>query len=263
MTPQPRIDGVMRDSSGRRSESESDQGRYVGSRRPAGRPRSIAVDATIRAAAPHQIARGGEGFIVEESDVMEKIREDKVGSTTLFVVDASGSMGARKRMSAAKGAVLSLLIDAYQKRDRVGLISFRGNKATLLVPPTNSIDLAKRNMDVMPTGGKTPLSDALMTAFRTFEKEIKQHPKDRMSMILISDGKGNVGMSSMRPLEEAVMIAGEIKSLNISSLVLDTEESAVSLGFAKKVADALGGRYMRLSDIESSSILDAKKGAGM
>ena len=188
---------------------------------------------------------------------------DPVGSTTLFVVDASGSMGARKRMSAAKGAVLSLLIDAYQKRDRVGLISFRGNKATLLVPPTNSIDLAKKNMDVMPTGGKTPLSDALMTAFRTFEKEIKQHPKDRMSMILISDGKGNVGMSSMRPLEEAVMIAGEIKSLNVSSLVLDTEESAVSLGFAKKVADALGGRYMRLSDIESSSILDAKKGAGM
>ena len=253
----------MRDNSGRRSESESDQGRYVGSRRPVGRPRSIAVDATIRAAAPHQVARGGEGFKVDESDIMEKVREDKVGSTTIFVVDASGSMGARKRMSAAKGAVLSLLIDAYQKRDRVGLISFRGNSSSVLVPPTNSVDLAKKNMDVMPTGGKTPLSDALMTAFRTFEREIKQHPKDRMSLILISDGKGNVSMSSMRPLEEAMMIAGEIRSLNISSLVLDTEESAVSLGFAKKIADALGGKYMRLSDIESTSIIDAKKGAGL
>ncbi|MBQ6547327.1 MAG: VWA domain-containing protein [Candidatus Methanomethylophilaceae archaeon] len=209
------------------------------------------------------MARGGESFTIAESDIMEKVREDKVGSTTLFVVDASGSMGARKRMSAAKGAVLSLLIDAYQKRDRVGLISFRGNNATLLVPPTNSIDLAKRNMDVMPTGGKTPLSDALMTAFRTFEREIKQHPKDRMSMILISDGKGNVSMSSMRPLEEAMMIAGEIKGLNVSSLVLDTEVSAVSLGFAKRISDSLGGRYMRLSDIESSSIIDAKKGAGL
>ena len=253
----------MRDNSGRRSESESDQGRYVGSRRPVGRPRSIAVDATIRAAAPHQVARGGEGFKVDESDIMEKVREDKVGSTTLFVVDASGSMGARKRMSAAKGAVLSLLIDAYQKRDRVGLISFRGNGATVLVPPTNSIDLAKKNMDVMPTGGTTPLSDALMTAFRTFEREIKQHPKDRMTMILISDGKGNVSMSSMRPLEEAMMISGEIRALNISSLVLDTDESAVSLGFAKRISDALGARYMKLSDIESSSILDAKKGAGI
>lgn len=253
----------MRDNSGRRSESESEQGRYVGSRRPVGRPRNIAVDATVRAAAPHQIARGGEGFRIEESDIMEKVREDKVGSTTIFVVDASGSMGARKRMSAAKGAVLSLLIDAYQKRDRVGLISFRGNNASVLVPPTNSIDLAKKNMDVMPTGGKTPLSDALMTAFRTFEREIKQHPKDRMSMILISDGKGNVSMSSMRPLEEAMMIAGEIRSLNVSSLVLDTEVSAVALGFAKRISDALGGRYMKLSDIESSAIIDAKKGAGL
>ena len=96
----------MRDNSGRRSESESDQGRYVASRRPTGRPRSIAVDATIRAAAPHQVARGGDGFKVDESDIMEKVREDKVGSTTIFVVDASGSMGARKRMSAAKGAVI-------------------------------------------------------------------------------------------------------------------------------------------------------------
>ena len=253
----------MRDNSGRRSESESEQGRYVGSRRPVGKPKNIAVDATVRAAAPHQIARGGEGFRIEESDIMEKVREDKVGSTTIFVVDASGSMGARKRMSAAKGSVLSLLIDAYQKRDRVGLISFRGNNASVLVPPTNSIDLAKKNMDIMPTGGKTPLSDALMTAFRTFEREIKQHPKDRMSMILISDGKGNVSMSSMRPLEEAMMIAGEIRSLNVASLVLDTEVSVVALGFAKRISDALGGRYMKLSDIESSAIIDAKKGAGL
>ena len=253
----------MRDNSGRRTESESYHGRYVGSRRPVGRPKSIAIDATIRTAAPHQIARGGDGFKVTDDDVREKVREDKVGSTTIFVVDASGSMGARRRMSAAKGAVLSLLTDAYQKRDRVGLISFRGNSASLLVPPTNSVDVAKKNMDVMPTGGKTPLSDALMTAYRTFEKEIKHHPRDRMSMILISDGKGNVSMSSKRPLEEAVMIAGEIRALNISSLVLDTEESAVSLGFAKRVSDALGGRYMKLSDIGSTSILDAKRGAGL
>lgn len=253
----------MRENSGRRSESESDKGKYVSSRRPVGKAKNIAFDATIRAAAPHQVARGGERFTIEDADVMEKVYEDKVGSTTIFVVDASGSMGARKRMSAAKGAVLSLLIDAYQKRDRVGLISFRGSKSTVLVPPTNSIDVAKRNLDVMPTGGKTPLSDALMTAFRLFEKEIKHHPKDRMSMILISDGKGNVAMSSMRPLDEAVMISSEIRSLNVTSLVLDTDESMVSLGFSKKISEALGGRYMRLSDIGSSSILDAKKGAGI
>lgn len=190
---------------------------------------------------------------------MEKVYEDKVGNTIVFVVDASGSMGARKRMSAAKGAVLSLLTDAYQKRDRVGLITFRGNDATLLVPPTNSIDVAKNKLDVMPTGGKTPLSSGLMKAFNVFEKEIKQHPRDKMFMILISDGKGNVSMSDRKPMEEASLISSEIKGLNISSLVIDTEGSTISLGYSKRIADRLGGKYVRLDEMESSLIAEVTR----
>ncbi len=230
---------------------------------PEGKARSIAFDATIRVAAPHQKARAGDdgmAFHISDSDIREKVYEDKVGNTIIFVVDASGSMGARKRMSAVKGAVLSLLTDAYQKRDRVGMISFRGDDATMLVPPTNSIDVAERNMDVMPTGGRTPLSKGLMTAFRAFESEIKRYPHDKMLMILISDGRGNVSMSSRKPLDEALLIAEEIASLKVSSLVLDTESGAVSLGMSKRIADALNGRYMKLDEMESSSIAAAARG---
>jgi magnesium chelatase subunit D len=255
VAPQLRIDGIVRDSTGRRSDSVAQSGRYVGSRLPDGKARSIAIDATIRAAAPHQRSREGDtALIIEESDVREKVYECKVGCTILFVVDASGSMGARKRMSASKGAVLSLLTDAYQKRDRVGLISFRAERADLLVQPTSSVDLAKKNMDVMPTGGRTPLSRGLMLAFRTFDREIKQHPHDRMVLVLISDGKGNTSMSSMSPLDESMMIAAEIGALNVSSLVLDTETGAVRLGYSQKLAQSLRGRCMALEDIESSVI---------
>lgn len=214
----------------------------------------------MRAAAPNQINRESEmAFAIEDSDIREKIYERKVGTTILFVVDASGSMGARKRMSAAKGAVISLLMDAYQKRDRVGLISFRGDRADMVLPFTGSVDIAKKKMDIMPTGGKTPLSQALLLAQQTFEKEIKMNNRNRMMMVLITDGKGNVPISSERPMTEAVRISGMIRDLKVSSLVLDTEEGLISLGLTRKLTNALGGRYMKLEEMESSYIAAAAR----
>ena len=140
------------------------------------------MDATLRAAAPHQrerLASAGLSenvLLVEPWDIREKVRETKTGSLILFVVDASGSMGAQRRMVAVKGAVLSLLLDAYQRRDRVGLISFRGARVDLLLPPTSSVDLAELHLREMPTGGRTPLSRGLYMALDVIESEkMKNH----------------------------------------------------------------------------------------
>ena len=161
-------DQRSRRASGRRNVTitDSNAGRYVRSKMPEGKASSLALDATLRAAAPHQNSRRASSgsqnrVLIEPWDIRDKVRESMSGSLVLFVVDASGSMGAQRRMVAVKGAIMSLLLDAYQRRDRVGLISFRGTRAELLLPPTNSVDLAKVHLQDMPTGGRTPLSAGL------------------------------------------------------------------------------------------------------
>jgi len=157
----PEHDKINRNGSGRRTKTRTDSrsGRYVKSTIPHEKTSDIAFDATFRAAAPHQLNRekNGVAIAIRQPDIREKVRERKIGNTILFVVDASGSMGAQQRMTAAKGAILSLLIDAYQKRDRVGLIAFKGDSAELILPPTSSVELARKYLQNMPTGGKTPL----------------------------------------------------------------------------------------------------------
>jgi len=188
-------------------------------------------------------------LIIESSDIREKILERKTGNTILFVVDASGSMGARKRMSTVKGAILSLLIDAYQKRDKVGMVIFRGNHAELLLPLTSNINLAEAKLRTIPTGGKTPLAQGLQISYETLMREKKRDPKTKPLMILISDGKANVSMSEEQPFAEAMHIAQMIRDAKIPTLLLDSEEGFVSLGYAKKLADALDAKYMKLEDI--------------
>ena len=168
---------------GRETVSGTPSGRYVGAAIPQDKATDLALDATLRAAAPHQLKRREDSagqdapaFHIEPHDVREKVRETKTGSLILFVVDASGSMGAQRRMVAVKGAILSLLLDAYQRRDRVGLIAFRGTGAQVLLPPTSSVDLAHALLSEMPTGGRTPLSRGLLLAMEVIETE-KQ--KDR------------------------------------------------------------------------------------
>lgn len=259
-----RTDAFRREGNGRRSVTESRDGKYVRSRIPETVGPDIALDATIRAAAPHQRERTGPLAVkIEPSDLREKVRERRMGNTVLFVVDASGSMGAQQRMTAVKGAILSLLIDAYQKRDRVGLVVFRGNRAEVLLPPTSSVELARKYMQTLPVGGKTPLAHGLSKGFEVLQRErmINHHTIPRM--ILVSDGKANVGMGSGSPLDDAKEVAGHIRDAGIPSLVIDSEQGFLSFGLAHALSDELGAKYLRLEDLQSEQIAEIVKGIGM
>jgi len=259
-----RIDSFRREGNGRRSVTESRDGKYVRSRIPETIGPDIALDATIRAAAPHQRDRIGTLAVkIEPSDLREKVRERKMGNTVLFVVDASGSMGAQQRMTAVKGAILSLLIDAYQKRDRVGLVVFRGNGAEVLLPPTSSVELARKYMQTLPVGGKTPLAHGLSRGFEVLQRELMINHHTIPKMILVSDGKANVSMGTGSPLDDAKEVAGHIRDAGISSFVIDSEQSFVSFGLAHTISDELGAKYLRLEDLNAGQIADLVKGIGM
>jgi magnesium chelatase subunit D len=264
LSQQQRPDSFRREGNGRRSVTESPDGKYVRSRIPETIGPDIALDATIRAAALHQRGRTGDLAVrIETSDLREKVRERKMGNTVLFVVDASGSMGAQQRMTAVKGAILSLLIDAYQKRDRVGLVAFRGNGAEVLLSPTSSVELARTSMQSLPVGGKTPLAHGLFTGFEVLKRELMINRHTIPRMILISDGRANVSMGSGTPLEDAKEMASRIREAGISSLVIDSEQSFISFGLAQSISEEMGGRYLKLEDLQADQIADIVKGIAM
>ncbi|MDD1723818.1 MAG: putative cobaltochelatase [Methanospirillum sp.] len=256
-----RIDSFKRDGSGRRSVTESRDGKYVRSRIPDKVTADIALDATIRAAAPHQLGREGDLAVkIETSDIREKVRERKMGNTVLFVVDASGSMGAQQRMTAVKGAILSLLIDAYQKRDRVGLVVFRGQGAEILLPPTSSVELARKYMQSLPVGGKTPLAHGLSKGLEVLMREKMINAQSILRLILISDGKANVSMGSGSPLDDAREAAFQIRESGISSVVIDTEQGFIAFGLAHTLSDEMGAKYLKLEELQADRIADVVKG---
>ena len=236
---------------GRRSRIVgSPLGGHVGDREAEGSARDVALGATIRSAAPHQRMRGrsGPGMLVRTGDLREKVRESREGNLILFLVDASGSMAARSRMSAVKGAVLSLLSDAYQRRDKVGLISFRGEGAQLVLPPTSSVDLAAPRLDELPTGGRTPLAAGLVKAAEVLEHERLRDAARRPLLVLLTDGRATAGPDPRRA-------AAGLRSLDVASVVVDTEEGHVRLGMAGGVADTLGARHLRLDDLRADSLV--------
>ena len=264
----PPPDRRERPSSGRRATtvSGSSSGRYVRAQIPQGTVSDLALDATLRAAAPHQEGRresaeddAGSTLVIEPWDVREKVRETKTGSLILFVVDASGSMGAQRRMVAVKGAVLSLLLDAYQRRDRVALISFRGTSADLLLPPTNSVDLAQLYLQDLPTGGRTPLSKGLYLALETLETERLKDRNVLPLVVVLSDGRANVAMDggSAQAVEEARNYASIFEDKSMTSVVIDTELDFIKLQMAKPFAEAMGARYLKLEDLRADSLADA------
>ncbi len=183
------------------------------------------------------------------SDVREKVMERRSENSILFIVDASGSMGAQKRMSAVKGAILSLLIDAYQKRDKIGLITFRAKRADIILPLTSDIAMAQEYMKKIEIGGKTPLAEGLKKGLETITAEMMKNHLAKPLLILVSDGRGNVSLSDKNPLSESFTVASMIKEAKIPSLVLDSEEGFVALGYARKLADAMGAKYMKLSEL--------------
>lgn len=259
-----RPDSFRREGNGRRSATESRDGKYIRSRIPGEPTTDIALDATIRAAAPYQTGRPGELAVrIEPSDLREKVRERKMGNTVLFVVDASGSMGAQRRMTAVKGAILTLLIDAYQKRDRVGLVAFRGNSAEVLLPPTSSVELARKYMQQLPVGGKTPLAHGLSKGLEVIKRELMVNHHTIPRMVLISDGKANVSMGSGAPLDDAKEAAAHIREAGVSSFVIDSEQGLISFGLAHRISDEMGAKYLRLEDLQAEDIANAVKGIGM
>ncbi len=257
-------DQRSRRASGRRNVTITDStaGRYVRSKMPDGKASSLALDATLRAAAPHQNSRRAvsdseNAVLIESWDIRDKVRESMSGSLVLFVVDASGSMGAQRRMVAVKGAIMSLLLDAYQRRDRVGLISFRGTKSELLLPPTNSVDLAKVHLQDMPTGGRTPLSAGLFKALEIIETERIKDRDVLPLLVLLSDGRGNVALGQDSPLDEAYSAAGIIGEEKVPSVVVDTESGFLRLGMVQLVAEAMGAQYLKLEDLRADNLAEA------
>ncbi|HTX43696.1 MAG TPA: VWA domain-containing protein, partial [Methanocella sp.] len=248
----------QRNAAGRRVESITGAaaGTYVRSEPLGPGGTDVAFDATLRAAAPHQQRRdrGDMAVVVERGDLMRKVRVQKVGSTILFVVDASGSMGARRRMESAKGAIMSLLVDAYQHRDRVGMIAFRGSGAEVLLPPTSSVELAKKSLETMPTGGKTPLAHGLARALETCLADLRANPGAKPVIVLVTDGKANVPVNGGNPVDESLDLARAIAREGLPTMVIDTENDLVNLGLARSVAEAARGHYYRLSEISADGI---------
>ena len=210
------LDRLSRKKTGRRSRTHTERkrGRYIRARPARGKTSDLAFDATIRAAAPYQRQRGEQrkhvAFAIQPNDFQRKVRVKRTANLVLFVVDASWSMAVAERMAATKGAILSLLTDAYQRRDRVGLVVFQKDRATMVLPPTNSIQLARRALADIPVGGKTPLSAGLFLAHQTIRREKVFHPDVLPLVILLTDGAGNVSMSGLPPQDEAHRIAERI-----------------------------------------------------
>ncbi len=247
------LDKKKRNGSGKRCRTKtgSTQGRYVRYTYPKEKVKDLAFDATLRAAAPYQRYRdnGELALSIARDDIREKIREKRTGTTILFVVDASGSMGAKKRMKAVKGAVLSLLTDAYQKRDKVGMVAFRKNSAELLLGITRSVDLAQKKLIELPTGGKTPLGEGLLRGYEILKAAKIKDPDMVPLMVLVSDGRANYSTNGGEPMKEALDIAAKIKDEGIQALVVDSEEGFIKLELAKDISEVLGAQYYKLEEL--------------
>lgn len=253
-------DRNVRRGSGKRSVTKTDlkQGRYVRAEQPKGKVSDLAFDATIRAAAPYQRLREDNGCAlnIKEEDLRQKVREKRIGNTFLFAVDASGSMGARERMRAVKGAIFYMLQEAYQKRDRVGMIAFRRDKADLLLPITRSVDLAQKCLAEMPTGGKTPLADGLALSLQTLALLNKRDSELEPILIVVTDGRANaVHEGEKEPVAAAINIAEKIAKAKITSVVIDTESDFIKLGIAKKLAATMQANYYTLQRLSKENII--------
>jgi magnesium chelatase subunit D len=254
-----RKDRRKRHATGRRTKTrvKGRGGRYVKSLLHSS-DRDIALDATLRACAPYQKARGREEqMIIEQDDIRFRQRERKMGHLAIFVVDGSGSMGAQRRMVETKGAIQSLLMDCYQKRDRVAMIVFRKDRAELVLPPTASVEMAAKRLAVLPVGGKTPLAAGLMETWRLVRQVSLRAPDTRFLVVLITDGRANQAISEQPPQQE---ISGLVRLLNEEErcdyIVIDTENKGnflradLALALARQLdadyytTDALKAEYL-------------------
>ncbi len=247
------VPGLGEGAAGRRSRARTEHGRTIGARRPRGALTKLHLAATVQAAAPHQRARGrsGPGLVVRRDDLRQASREGREGNLVLFVVDASGSMAARQRMSAVKGAVLSLLLDAYQRRDKVGMVTFRGSAADVALPPTSSVDAAAVRLESLPTGGRTPLAAGLLKAHEVLRVERLRDPARRALVVVVTDGRATGGPEPVALASRAARLFG---ADGVASVVVDCESGPVRLGLAGQLAGELGGTAVTLDELRADSI---------
>ncbi|MEU0627056.1 putative cobaltochelatase [Streptomyces sp. NPDC005989] len=247
------VPGLGEGAAGRRSRARTEHGRTTGARRPQGALTKLHLAATVQAAAPHQRTRGrsGRGLVVRRDDLRQAVREGREGNLVLFVVDASGSMAARQRMAAVKGAVLSLLLDAYQRRDKVGLITFRGRDAEVALPPTSSVDAAAARLELLPTGGRTPLAAGLLKAHEVLRVERLRDPSRRPLLVVVTDGRATGGPD---PVALASRAARLHEAEGVASVVVDCESGPVRLGLAGSLARDLGGSAVTLDELRAEAI---------
>jgi magnesium chelatase subunit D len=271
-------DRRARRTPGKRTTSRSPlkRGRYIRSTHVE-KTTDLALDATIRAAAPHQLARRkdqpGPKFLLERQDLRQKVRDRKMGNLIVFVVDASASMDAEQRMVATKGAILSLLRDAYIRRDKVALVVFSGRAARVVLRPTGSTDLAERRLERLMVGGTTPLTHGLMAGLKVIQTERRRDQTIYPLLVLISDGRGNISMWGEEPLVEAQRAAASIRKEQVRALVIDSARDhsalygkipgrappgaygAYALNVCQDLAERLGGRYYGLYDLSQQAIV--------
>ncbi|TVT42007.1 putative cobaltochelatase [Amycolatopsis rhizosphaerae] len=250
------VAGVGTGERGRRSRAVTESGRTVGVRPPGVREGAPHLVATVRAAAPHQHTRGrrGAGLVLRKQDLRYALREGNEGNLVLFCVDASGSMGARARMREVKAAVLSLLLDAYQRRDKVGLITFRAATAELALPPTISVEAAAARLETLPTGGRTPLAEGLLEAARVLRVEALRDPRRRPLLVVVTDGRATSGPEAVRRAHAAAgLLAGT------TAVVMDCETGRMRLGLAAELATHLDAEHVPLGEVAADSLTTAVK----
>jgi magnesium chelatase subunit D len=250
-------DGAGRGEIGRRSGARIQHGSPVDDQPALEGAADLSLPATLRAAAPHQHARGRVAgrLRLRRSDVRRHVREGREGNLIVFVVDASGSMAARRRMTAVKGAVMSLLRDAYKRRDRVCLITFCGETATLVLPPTAHVDLAVSRLRDLPVAGKTPLAAGLCLSAEVIAKEATRDPTRRALMVLVTDGRANHGRPD--PVGAALQAATRLRLQQVPSLVVDTQRKGRGVPVIDLVARALAAPRLRLEELRAESMAKA------
>ncbi|PVG84373.1 magnesium chelatase [Nocardioides gansuensis] len=254
------VAGTGAGESGRRSRAVTETGRRVGARKSQGPGGSIHLLETLRAAAPHQHARGRTSGPVRfaEQDLRLATREGRESNLVLFCVDASGSMAARKRMEQVKTAILSLLLDAYQRRDKVGLVTFRGAAADLALPPTHSVEIAARRLDDLPAGGRTPLAEGLLEAADVLRRERLRDPRRRPLLVVVTDGRATHGSEAVaRSRQAAEHLAGQ----GVSSLVVDCEDGRFRMGLAATLADHLQAEHTAIGQVSAAALTHAVRTA--
>ncbi len=256
------LDEMVRKQGGRRSQTKSKnkRGRYIKSKPSPNDAGDLAFDATLRAAAPYQNTRddikqeNDVAFAIRGGDFQKKVRVKKTANLILFLVDGSWSMAVAERMQATKGAILSLLTDAYQRRDRVGLVVFQKDRATLVLAPTNSVLLAQRALANIPVGGKTPLAAGLQMAYEVIKREKTLHPDVQPLLIVLTDGAGNVAMGKRPVQDEIDDLAGLIEAEKIHSVVINMEQKIFDQGLAKNLADKMGAVCYTIEDLKGETL---------